>query len=131
VARRFVILFIIAFLLNFAWEEAHSVLYTHYKDGPITHAILLHASLFDATVITFLGAAFLFTPALRKRMWLVLVIGFIFAVLLELFALHTNRWAYTGAMPVIPILKVGLTPSMQLALLGYLSIRSTLILSEK
>lgn len=50
-------------------------------------------------------------------------ISFLVAVLIEVFALSATRWAYGLWMPVIPILEVGLTPIIQLPLLGYLSVR--------
>ena len=51
-------------------------------------------------------------------MYLTLII---FAIVLEKWALMTGRWAYTSAMPIIPILNIGLTPAVQLGMLGYFS----------
>ena len=45
--------------------------------------------------------------------------GIVVAVLIELWALQTGRWAYTGAMPLVPFLGAGLTPTIQLGFLGY------------
>src|SRR3989338_8107847 len=99
--KKIVVVFVFAFLLNFIWEHLHSVFYVSYKGGEITNFILLKAALFDATVIALI----------------------IFAILLEKWALGTGRWVYTDAMPIIPFLRVGLTPVIQLGLLGYISLR--------
>jgi len=47
--------------------------------------------------------------------------GLLVALTLEAWALHTGRWAYTNAMPLIPLIGLGLTPTVQLALTGYLT----------
>ena len=113
--------FLIAFLLNAVWENLHSALYVHYKGGAITETILLKAALFDACIITLATLLFLFVPPLNGRAWLVLAGLVIFAIGLELFALSTGRWAYKDWMPIIPILGVGLTPMVQLAITWWVS----------
>ena len=119
-------IFILAFLLNFVWEELHHVLYIRYKGAEITHVVLLRAALFDASFITLTGAFFVFISAMRRRLWIMFVVGVLFAVCLELWALKTGRWAYEDAMPLIPLLGTGLTPTVQLGLLGYFSLRAVL-----
>mgnify|MGYP001564734139 CR=1 FL=1 len=118
--------FVIAWVLNAVWEYAHSFLYAQYRGGEITGVILLRAALFDAVVITLLGALFLRVSFLRKRLWLIIVAGVIFAVFLEWYALATGRWVYTSSMPIIPFLHTGLTPTIQLGVLGYMTLRLTL-----
>jgi len=123
----FITIFFIAFILNFLWEEWHSRFYVHYNGKPITHAILVYASSFDAFVTVIGALLFEYVPPFQERLWLVLASLLIFAIGLEIFALRTKRWAYklarTGgpSMPIIPGLGVGLTPSIQLAFLAYLS----------
>jgi hypothetical protein len=131
--------FIIALILNFIWEELHSALYISYQGGAITTFILFRAALFDAAVITLFAYVFLspFPPArggvdtpadgvvgARGRMKVgVFVIALLaLAVLLEKWALGTGRWVYADAMPIIPILHVGLTPAIQLGLTGFLAL---------
>lgn len=116
---RIFFIFISAFFLNAAWEYAHSFLYAHYRGGAITGVILLRAAFFDAIVITVLGLIFLRVSYLRNRPWLLIVVGVLFAVLLERYALITGRWAYTSAMPLIPFIGTGLTPTIQLGFLAY------------
>lgn len=116
--KKLIFAFFIAFALNFVWENLHSFLYIHYKGGEITEFILLRASLVDALIIFFLILPFVF---LKKHSWLIILGGVIIAIIIELFALYTNRWNYTDTMPIIPIVNIGLTPTVQLGLLGYLT----------
>lgn len=114
-----VLVFVLAFAANIAWEFAHSVLYVHYQVGEITNLILLRAAFFDAIFITLLAIPILFVPYLRARLWIALIIGVLFAIGLEWFALSTGRWAYGAAMPIIPIIKTGLSPTVQLGLISW------------
>ncbi|HCB35176.1 MAG: hypothetical protein A2W52_04415 [Candidatus Taylorbacteria bacterium RIFCSPHIGHO2_02_49_25] len=114
-------IFVAAFLLNFAWEYAHSVLYLSYRGGEITSLILFRAALFDAAVITLFAAPFFLQKQHCEKRWLFVVALSVFAVLLERWALGSSRWVYADAMPIIPVLNVGLTPAIQLGLLGYIS----------
>ena len=121
VAGKLIKIFILALVLNFIWEELHSRFYMQYQSEPITHAILARAAFFDALIIL-IGAVFLFfLPPFRGRIWLVLSGLLMFAIGLEIFALATGRWQYNQSMPMIPVLGIGLTPTIQLALLGFLS----------
>ena len=118
--RNWILIFTSAFVLNFIWENIHSVLYVHYKFGPIAQVILLHATLVDASIITISIFTLTQFPKIRKRMpWVVVVWWLVLAILIEQWALATNRWAYTNAMPIIPVIYVGLTPTIQLALTGW------------
>lgn len=121
--KRISIVFIAAFLLNLIWENLHSFLYSNYKGIEITQLILLKATLGDAVMIVLITLPFLFLASFRKHLWGIVLIGFIVAVSIEWYALATDRWAYNVYMPIIPILAVGLTPTIQLALLGYLSFK--------
>lgn len=135
--REVLIIFVAAFILNLLWEELHSVFYVSYQGGAITHLILLHAALFDATVITVFSYLFLlWKPGFYNCGSLVSTAAFavsliLFAILLEKWALLTGRWVYADAMPLIPMLNVGLTPIIQLGILGYISIRASDWLSAK
>ncbi len=70
----------------------------------------MRAALFDALVITVLYIVF----SGRAKIWLPVVVALLFAIALELFALHTGRWEYNNLMPIIPVINVGLTPVLQL-----------------
>ncbi len=89
--------------------------------------MLLNAALFDAVFITALALFFIKISYLNKRLWLSLIFGLAAAVFIELRALEAGRWAYTSAMPVIPLLNIGLTPFVQLGLLSYFILKSAKI----
>lgn len=89
--------------------------------GKITEFILLKASIADAVIITIMSIPFLFIPSFRGKSWLIILIGILVSVFIELYALRTGRWEYNGYMPIIPIIGVGLTPAIQIGVLGYFS----------
>lgn len=112
----------VAFLLNAVWENLHSVFYISYKAGAITEFILLRAALFDAFVITLMALPFLFLQMFKKRRWCIVIFGILIGICNEWYGLSTARWAYDVSMPLIPLLNVGITPALQLGVLGYLSV---------
>jgi len=119
--KKIFFIFFLSFFFNLIWENLHSYLYAGYMGGTITEAILLRASVVDAIIITFLSFPFVFIAKLRNKNWIIIFIGIAVAILIEWHALRTERWVYNEYMPIIPILSVGLTPTIQLGLLGYLS----------
>lgn len=121
--KKLSLIFLISFVFNLAWEHLHSLLYAGYKGGAITEFILFRASLADAVMITIVALPFLYVPALKARSWLIAAALTAVAISIELYALGTGRWAYNEYMPIIPLLGIGLTPAVQLGLLGYLSYR--------
>jgi hypothetical protein len=116
------LIFLLAFATNYIWEHAHSLLYSSYRGSAITEFILLRATLADAVLITFITLPFLLSVRLAKRSWLIIIIGIAVSVGIEEHALATGRWAYNALMPMF--LGVGLTPAIQLGLLGYLIYRT-------
>jgi hypothetical protein len=121
-----VFVFLISFFLNLIWENLHSFFYDVYKGEVITEFILIRATLGDAVMLTILFLPFLYLDFFKKRLWLIIPIGLALAIKIELFAMMTNRWTYNEFMPIIPYLNVGLTPTIQLALLGYVTYRIVL-----
>lgn len=123
--RKLLAVLLLSFLLNFIWEHLHSALYVSYQGGAITNFILLKAALFDASVITlvaYLTLSLFGEGGVGEGVALVFVL-LIFAILLEKWALGTGRWVYANAMPIVPLLNVGLTPTIQLGFLGCLSFK--------
>lgn len=119
--KKISIVFVSAFLLNLVWENIHALLYDNYIGGEITRFILFRASLADAVMITLIALPFLFIPLLKKFSWIIILIGFVLSVGIEIWALNTARWSYNEYMPIVPVLSVGLTPIIQLGLLGFIS----------
>lgn len=116
--KKILYIFILSFVLNYIWENLHSVLYVNYQGGEITQSILLHATLVDAFILTplIIIVSLLFQPKYHAP--LIFTAGVIIAIGIETWALDTNRWLYSSAMPIIPIIKTGLTPTIQLGLTG-------------
>lgn len=114
-------------LVNLVWEVAQSALYHH--DGssgmvpPLASCAL--AALLDGVAITaiYVALALLWRdPAWPSkprfaRAFAVVVIGGGGAILVETLALELGWWSYTSEMPVLPLVRVGLTPVVQFMLL--------------
>jgi hypothetical protein len=128
--KRLSFIFLFSFITNTIWEFLHAPLYVNYQGGAITNFILIRASFWDAVIIALLCLPFLYVPKLKEKGWLIFVLGLIIAVVIEWHALATERWAYGPYMPIVPILDIGFTPFVQLALLGYLAYRLSIRESE-
>lgn len=125
-------IFVLAFVFNFVWEHAHGFLYG-VDHGAMNFSLYMWffflATLFDAgfTVVIYLAMAVL----KNEYFWLkraniidyllVAVLGLGMATLVELRALDAGRWSYNELMPIVPVLEVGLTPLVQLAVLSVIS----------
>lgn len=121
--RKLIKIFLVSFLLNYAWENLQLPLYVSSKPGLIFHTEarwILAATFSDAIFITILALIFIKIPYLQKRPWYALVIGIITAIFVEIFALQTGQWAYSELMPLVPVFKTGLSPTIQLGLTAYL-----------
>ena len=119
---KYIYIFAAAFILNALWEHAHSFLYAHYQGGEITELILFRAAFFDAIVTVLLAYIFFELIKIRYGLLTTVSVLVLFSIGLEMWALETGRWAYANSMPLIPFLKTGFTPTIQLGLLGYLSV---------
>ena len=119
--KKIVAIFTLALVLNLVWEFSHAVLYVGYKGGEITNYILTRAAFWDAVILTLLSLIFLKIRYFTLRQWLILPIGIAIAYIIEVYALNTGRWEYNQLMPIVPLLKVGLSPLVQLAITGYIA----------
>ena len=113
-------IFIASFVFNFIWEQLHSLLYTSYQGEPITEFVLFHATLGDAVILTLLAVPFAYLSWLRARSWLVVLPALALSMWIEWYALGVSRWVYGPHMPLVPGVNLGLTPVIQLALIGVL-----------
>jgi len=109
--------FILAFILNWIWEIAQSALYLNHQGMPITSFILFRAAAADAVIILIL--VFIAQKLKINRSLFVALAGLVLAIVIEMWALQTGQWAYSALMPTVPIIRVGLTPTIQLAAIGY------------
>lgn len=120
-------IFSIIFGLNFIWEIAQSFLYApHYEGFWSFMGVHIRASLGDVLIYGFiyLSGWFIF----KNRKWFLverkypyiflIFMSFCLAIIIENFSLRSNRWAYNDLMPIIPLIKVGIAPVLQLVVLS-------------
>lgn len=121
-------IFIVGIFVHFLWEMLQSFAY-EMGALPLMRVVLYHlwATLGDAVLMVLIyGAVALPARNLRwmersrpRDLLLMLILGLVLAVGIEWRALATGRWAYTGAMPILPGLGVGLLPVAQFLLLPW------------
>lgn len=126
-------IFSVSFLINLFYEVSHSVLY-NWNVLPLENTVyfyvprILSATLGDGIFISIIfllnclfqrGISWVKRP--KKRDYFAFAfLGIIFAVAVELKASAFNSWTYLDSMPAI--LGIGLTPLIQLALTGIVSL---------
>ena len=120
----FVVLSLVAFVLNWFWEMAQMRAYTEMASAPWASTLMTctWASIGDVA-FTFIiyGIGALATGQSRWGMtgrWHVMaaaaILGAVFATAVEWNAQVSGRWSYTEAMPMVPMFGVGLWPFLQL-----------------
>ena len=114
------------FGLNFIWEISQSFLYApHYHGFSQLASVHLWASAGDVVMVAgiLLADEFIFKRIFKgkkekwQRLLAIVFVGFLLAVLVEKYALANSMWSYNTWMPVLPWLKVGLTPVLQMILI--------------
>lgn len=119
----------IGFLTNLVWENAQAFLYEGYTGFLAHFMICLVAAVVDALVILLLYffIAIIYRDIYWIQRWnwkpilLLIVLSGMIAIVFEKWALSRNEWNYTNAMPVVPLLHVGLLPLLQLMVLPVLT----------
>ena len=116
-------LFLVSFFLNFFWEVTETYFYVlKYSDFSTMLYGWFHCTLGDVMIT--LGSFWFVSVVHWNRRWFLKSTGRSFAgfvilgVVYTLFSEWANvriskSWAYNEAMPVIPLLKVGLVPIIQ------------------
>jgi len=123
----FLLIFFVAFILNAIWEVLHYRLYRDLSGIP-KYPHLLLATFTDALIITSIFLVISFKNI--NLSWIqnpgfydysiTIFLGLLVAAFIETRALKTRRWEYKKAMPTI--LGLGLSPLLQLALTGILTL---------
>lgn len=121
-------IFFISIFINLIYELLHSVLYKTCLDSPLTKYIylIIKAAIFDGfsiTIIYFISYLIFRNQNLFNNSWQIftfIFISLIFACTWEIYSIKKKKWEYSDKMPTI--LGVGVTPFVQLALTGSLSI---------
>ncbi len=119
------------FGVNFVWEIFQMFLYADHTSG-LGDFIFVHVRASLGDVVLF-GIIYAFGALLfQSRIWFLrktnsayfftMLCGFAVALVVEKYALATGRWQYTDLMPIIPFLKVGLSPILQMTILPLLTI---------
>lgn len=115
------------FLLHLLWEKLHVVLYTGYQTYNLPFLVQLKASAGD---LVFMAVFYLALALIHRDIYwieqrsafrhpatwgITALLGVLMAVGFELWAVYVDhRWIYQETMPLIPIVKVGLSPVMQM-----------------
>ncbi len=112
--------FVVSFLLNFVWENAHAGLYVHHKGKKIVQKTLIIATLGDVVILFVFALLWWYVPLLQNNSWFVIPLGLVIAIWMERYALSVKRWAYKETMPIIPYIRTGVSPTIQLAVTGFI-----------
>lgn len=119
---------IVGFLANLVWENAQAPLYEGFMSFQEHFMMCFIASVVDAGVVLLLylafalgyGNPFWIDDLNWKSGTLLIILGGMIAFSFEKHALSADMWDYADGMPIIPVLKVGLSPMLQLMLLPVL-----------
>ncbi len=126
---RFVITTILfAFLFNVAWEILQIPLFKGgvYEWQHILFCVLASVADVIMVLIIYFGFALIYKNALwiknlnTNRIILLILTGGAGAILAEIRHLSIGTWSYADAMPLIPIVNVGLSPVLQFMILPIL-----------
>lgn len=133
--RYIMTLIVVAFLLHFLWENAHAPLYAGYSSFGQHVPICFIGTLGDVVITLFvLGFIRLLkkgAPQTIADFLALAIIGLMVAVAIEQHALLVGKWSYAPAMPIIPVLKVGLTPIIQMIVLLPLTFYVAKLINKK
>lgn len=115
-------IFFVGFFINLLYELLHSLLYKTCLEAPLKKYIflILKAAIFDGAtivIIYFVAYKIFFKP---YQLIAFSIISLTFAYIWEIRSLKKKKWKYSDKMPLI--LGIGITPFVQLALTGLLSI---------
>ena len=119
-----------SFLLHLLWENLQAPLFAGFESYGQHFWICFKAAWGDLLFMFVIYAGLAIVH--RNPFWLtdraayahpatwiaVLLIGIVLSVGCELWAVYVDhRWQYTEAMPLIPVLQIGLTPVLQMILI--------------
>lgn len=124
---------VVSLLLNVLWENVQAPLYVGYA-GPVAHLqVCIRAAIGDVLIILFIYG--LFALMYRDMLWFqkldwgsvvfLIIVGAGVGIGIEKWALHLQRWDYVPNMPIIPIVKVGLSPVLQMMILPIVTFHLT------
>jgi hypothetical protein len=122
--------FALSFVLHLVWENLQAPLYVGLGTIVQHFPICLFATATGDMI--FMAIIYLAVAAVHRDLWwplqkksyshigtwiIAILVGSLLAISFELWAIFVDfRWVY-GAMPLLPIVKVGLTPVLQMILI--------------
>lgn len=130
-ARIVALYFLLSFVLHFVWEHVQMPLYDLPEMGfwegigvclfaTATGDVLFLLTIYSAVAIVHRDWNWMTSAETFRHpaTWVLpVLIGGLLAVSFELWAVYTvHRWKY-GAMPLLPVVRVGLTPVLQMTIL--------------
>lgn len=129
----------ISFALHLLWENIQAPFFQDYISftqhfpiclkGTITGDMLFMLIIYAALGVVHRDPLWISNRSSYSHpaTWILpIVIGILLAVNMELWALFVDqRWQYTDRMPIIPILRIGLTPVLQMIVVPFLSLLLT------
>lgn len=115
---------VFAFLLNLPWEFAQVPLFADMPSAGHWRAIQVCGRATLGDVVIALTAFWVVAASARARRWILaptprqvagfVAVGVLITIVMEWLATQVvGRWAYAEAMPVVPVLGVGLSPLLQ------------------
>ncbi len=118
----------LSFIVNFIWENAHAHLYTHVS--PVLRIVPYYLTATFADVLILCSIYYAISLVHNRFNWLrqitladiflTMLSGLFIATFIEKTALAADCWHYTNAMPIVPVLHVGLSPLLQLMIVPIL-----------
>ncbi|MEX0362519.1 MAG: hypothetical protein AB3N10_16200 [Allomuricauda sp.] len=128
----------IALVFNLLWEVSHGFLYEDFQYDLKHISFCALATVADVLMVLliFFGFAILYKNIYwiwelnSRRLILLIVVGTTGAILAEIWFTGGGYWAYAANMPLLPFVKVGVSPVIQFALLPWL-IFSTVVKKMK
>lgn len=137
----FLSLTVSAFAFNFIWEKLHIALFKDYETfvARLPLPVAVYTSLVDMGIILLI---YVLIAVIRKKfLWvesfdksavaLSIIFGSAIAIIIELQGLAQKKWAYNELMPIIPLIKVGLSPILQMIILPIATFYITHLILKK
>lgn len=126
--RLVIIVVIFAFLFNVTWEILQIPLYKggNYEWNHILFCVWASVADVIMVLLIYFGFALIYKNSLwvknlnTNRILILILTGGAGAILAEVWHLSIDTWSYANAMPLIPILDVGLSPLLQFMILPIL-----------
>jgi len=123
--RMIVTIAIVGFVLNLIWELSHGPLYKGFKYDLSHISLITLSSITD--MLTLLLLFLVLSLVFKNVYWIeqlsffnvliLMLVGGLSASLVEIWHINRGDWLYGESMPLIPIVKAGVSPVLQFTIL--------------